>query len=75
MPRFGWFYRGTKTRVRIGDLVLISRKLATENRVARDAEVVDLRGFITVKLSDNSRMDVDARSLTLISEQKFKADH
>lgn len=62
-----WKYKGTKRIVQTGDKVLISQRLADENKVSRHATVVGLHGFITVKLSDGENMDVDARMITFDS--------
>lgn len=65
--KFGRTYKGTQTRVQRKDNVLISRRLAQENKVNRAAIVVGLQGFITVRLSNGEQMDLDARQVTFVS--------
>lgn len=58
-----WKYKGTKEFIKKGDIVQISKSIATQNSVANSGKVVDLRGFITVELSDGTNIDLDARSI------------
>ncbi len=52
--------------VLFGDHVLISQAQAHKHNVSREAVVVGLNGFVQVKLSNNSTLDLDMRSLTFV---------
>jgi hypothetical protein len=61
----GWNYK-TGEHVRRGDRVKISKRLAKEHG-AEEGSVTDLYGFITVTLTNGVKIDLDARSVTLLS--------
>ena len=60
----GWKYKGTKQPVKVGDTVALSKRWAKE--YGQYATVTALHGFITVLLSDGSKVDFDARNLTFV---------
>ena len=61
-------YKGTTSRISVGDKVLISKAWAKKLRVGREGVVTELNGFITVLLNNGDEVDFDARSLSLNSE-------
>lgn len=61
---FGWKYKGTDIRVRLGDKVKVSVPIAKRYGFDR-GEVVGLHGFITVLLPNGDRIDLDARQVSL----------
>jgi hypothetical protein len=65
----GWYYRGTKQRVKVGDAVRVSQKLEKEYGCSSGV-VSGLQGFISVKLNvpfgEPIIIDVDARSISFI---------
>lgn len=62
---FGFTYKGTKIRMKLGDRVIVSQRWANQNGYPnRLGAVVDLHGFITVLMDyDNQRVDFDARMI------------
>jgi len=60
----GWKYKGTNQQIKQGDIVLVSKRIAQENKVEQRGTVTGLQGFITVRLSDGTSIDLDARQVT-----------
>lgn len=65
-----WKYRGIKVYAQIGDKVKISKSVAKANDVSQYAEVTDLRGFITVRLSDNSLIDLITNQVSFLERKR-----
>lgn len=64
----GWKYR-TGERVQFGDRVMISKRWAKEHGTA-SGTVTGLNGFVTVTLTNGSKVDFDMRSLTFVSRSE-----
>lgn len=66
------FYRNSRShesRVRVGDQVLISKSMAKKFKVNREATVVEINQYIVVKLSNDTDVYLDARSITFLSRK------
>lgn len=64
---WGFWYKGTRVRVQVGDSVQISERVAKELGVSRDGIVTELKGFISVQLSNGDVVDFDARQIKQIA--------
>jgi hypothetical protein len=58
---WGWKYKGTQDRIKVGDRVEMSARYARE--FEQFGEVVGLGGFITVQFSNGAKVDFDARNI------------
>ena len=65
LRKYGFHYKGTDQRVKVGDEVIVSAKWAKENNVSnRNGKVVRIDGLIVVDVNGFGQVDFDARMIT-----------